>query len=515
MDSQVARTKIAKACISGPAAPPAPLADKAEGIGTNQPPAGHVVLASVDSDSYRSLRRRPMSRAERFKLGRSLRQQVPRASMGEWKAPANRRDPVEQIMQSHQGRLDWLIPIRVGRMVASPYGFLRGTAVVMAEDVAHLPSTGIQPVICGDAHLGNFGFYASPEQDLVIDLNDFDEAHPGGWEWDLRRLVASIWVAGRQNGASERECESAVLRCVAGYREEVRDLASTALLARSYQRLDVDHLRESTKDKSLRAEIKQAVARARRRTSDRALPKFTSERDGKRRIVEDFPLVARLSYAEADQVARGLDEYLGTLAPHWRRALGGYTLVDIAHKVVGVGSVGLRAFVALLEGSSPDDVVFLQLKQARRSVLAQYVHGESAWHAHQGQRVVEYQQALQTVSDPLLGWATIDGLQYYVRQFRNMKGTIPLDAIDAVALTDYAGIVGHLLAKGHARTSGASMVAGYVGSSDKLDRSLCRFARAYADQTEADHHALVKAVARGDLSVEYDEKGPGGTAFRP
>ena len=292
-------------------------------------------------------------------------------------------------------------------MAASPYGFMRGAAIVMAADVARLPSTGITPVICGDAHMGNFGFYASPERDLVIDLNDFDEAHPGGWEWDLRRLVASIWVAGRQNGASEQKCESAVLRCVAGYREEVRDLASTALLARSYQRLDVGHLRESTKDKSLRAEIKQAAARARRRTSDRALPRFTSERDGKRRIVEDFPLITRLSYAEANQVARGLDEYLGTLAPHWRRALGGYTVIDIAHKVVGVGSVGLRAYVALLEGSSPDDVVFLQLKQARRSVLARYVHGDSAWHAHQGQRVVEYQQALQTVSDPLLGWTTV------------------------------------------------------------------------------------------------------------
>ena len=176
-----------------------------------RPPAGHVVLASADSDGYRSLRRRPMSRAERFKLGRSLRQQVPRSSMGQWKAPANRPDPVELIKQSHEGRLNWLIPIRVGRMVASPYGFLRGTAVVMAEDVAHLPATGITPVICGDAHLGNFGFYASPERDLVIDLNDFDEAHPGAWEWDLRRLVASIWVAGRENGSSEAQC-----RCLGG-----------------------------------------------------------------------------------------------------------------------------------------------------------------------------------------------------------------------------------------------------------------------------------------------------------
>ena len=182
--------------------------------------------------------------------------------------------------------------------------------------------------------------------------------------------------------------------------------------------------------------------------------------------------------------------------------LGGYTLVDVAHKVVGVGSVGLRAYVALLEGSSAEDVVFLQLKQARRSVLARYVHGESAWHAHQGQRVVEYQQALQTVSDPLLGWTTMDGLQYYVRQFRNMKGTIPIDALDAAALTDYAGVVGQLLAKGHARTSGASMISGYMGNSDRVDRALCTFARRYADQTEADHAAMVAAVDRGMLPVE-------------
>jgi len=478
-------------------------------------PTGHVILAGADSESYRSLRRRPVSRAERFKLGRSLRQQVPRSAMGDWKAPANRPDPVEQIKRSHEGRLDWLIPLRVGRMVASPYGFLRGSAVVMAEDIARLPATGITPVICGDAHLGNFGFYASPERDLVIDLNDFDEAHPGAWEWDLRRLVASIWVAGRQNGASEAQCHASVASCVTAYRDEVRFLANEPLLLRSYQRLDVDRLHETATEKSLRGEIARAARRARSRTSDRALPRFTAEHEGRRYIVDEPPRITRVPEAEADLIAVALDEYLITLAPHWRRVLGGYTLLDIAHKVVGVGSVGLRAYVALLEGSSADDVVFLQLKEARRSVLARFVHGDSAWHAHQGQRVVEYQQALQTVSDPLLGWTTIDERQYYVRQFRNMKGTIPLDAIDAAALTDYAGIVGHLLAKGHARTSGASMIAGYVGSSDKLDRALCRFARAYANQTEADHRALVKAVARGILPVEYEEQAAGGNAFRP
>ena len=463
----------------------------------------HVVLASADSEAFTSLRRRSTSRQDRYRMGRELRNQVPRRSLGDWSPPASRPDPVQLITESHKGRLDWLVPVRVGRMAASPYGFLRGAAVVMAADVAGLPATGITPVICGDAHLGNFGFYASPERDLVIDLNDFDEAHPGGWEWDLRRLVASIWVAGRQNGAGESQCEAAVRQCVAGYRDEVRALAATPLLARSYQRLDADRLQQRAIGKSLRAEIKRAAAQARRRTSDRALPRFTRERDGQRRIVEDPPLVTRINYAEADQIARGLDEYLGTLAPHWRRALGGYTLIDIAHKVVGVGSVGLRAYVALLEGSSPDDVLFLQLKQARRSVLARYVHGDSAWHAHQGQRVVEYQQALQTVSDPLLGWATVGEYQYYVRQFRNMKGTVALDSIDAAALADYAAITGHLLAKGHARTSGASMIVGYSGSSDRLDAALARFARLYADQTEADHAALVRAAKQGVLPIEH------------
>jgi uncharacterized protein (DUF2252 family) len=462
-----------------------------------------VVLASADSEVYSSLRRQTTSRRDRYRMGRELRREVPRKSLGDWSPPPDRADPVQLIMESHKGRQEWLIPLRVGRMTATPYGFLRGSAIVMAEDVARLPYTGITPVICGDAHLGNFGFYGSPEQDLVLDLNDFDEAHPGAWEWDLRRLVASIWVAGRQNGAGESKCESAVLRCVAGYRAEVRELASQPLLARSYQQLDASRLQsDSDMHKSLRSEIKRAAARARRRTSDRALPKFTTERDGARRIVEDPPLITRVTLDEAEQLGQGLDDYLGTLAPHWRRALGGYTLIDLAHKVVGVGSVGLRAYVALLEGSSPDDVVFLQLKQARRSVFARHVHGESAWHAHQGQRVVEYQQALQTVSDPLLGWTTVGGHQYYVRQFRNMKGSVALDSMSGAALADYAAITGHLLAKGHARTSGASMIVGYAGSSDHLDVAMARFARLYADQTEADHAALVKAADRGAVPVE-------------
>lgn len=466
-------------------------------------PTRHVVLAEADGSAYHSLRRRPVTRAERYALGKSLRKKVPRRSLADWSPRPDRPDPVRLVEATHRSRQAHLTPIRVGRMAASPYGFLRGSAVVVADDAAHLPATGITPVVCGDAHLGNFGFYASPERDLVIDLNDFDEAHPGGWEWDLRRLVASIWVAGRQNGASEEDCAAAVRSCVTSYRLEVRRLADEPLFSRSFTRLDVDRLAGETA-RPLAEEVRRSAGRARNRTSDRALPRFTEEVDGVRRIVEEPPLITRVPDRDADALAAALDEYLQTLSTHWRRVLGGYTLLDVAHKVVGVGSVGLHAYVALLEGSSPEDVVFLQLKQAQRSVLARYVHGESAWHAHQGQRVVEYQQALQTVSDPLLGWTTVDGLQYYVRQFRNMKGSIALDAIKPKALVDYAGVVGQLLAKGHARTSGASMIAGYLGRSEKVDDAMCAFARLYADQTEADHAALAAAVARGRLPVEWD-----------
>ena len=230
----------------------------------------HTVLTGAESDAFTSLRRRPSSRAERFAMGRALRGQVPRKALGRWRPAPGRPDPVALVRISHEGRLPDLVAIRVARMVGSPYGFLRGTAIVMADDVASLPSTGITPVICGDAHLGNFGFYASPEGELVIDLNDFDKAHPRAWEWDLRRLVASIWVAGRENSASEEECATAVMSCVSAYRDEVAFLADQPLLMRSYNRLDVDRLHETATEKTLRAEIRRPAKRARQRTSDRA-----------------------------------------------------------------------------------------------------------------------------------------------------------------------------------------------------------------------------------------------------
>jgi uncharacterized protein (DUF2252 family) len=481
-----------------PARSPNPAGDRPGG-----PVTGHVVLDTGRDDGFASLRRPARARSERYELGRSLRDRAPRSNLGHWRPAADRVDPVDQLIGAHEGRVPWLIPVRVARMVATPYAFLRGSANIMADDFASLPATGITPVICGDAHLGNFGFYASPERELVFDLNDFDEAHPGAWEWDLRRLVTSVYVAGRQNSFSESACADAVQHCVAQYREQIAHLAEQPLLARSFDRLDVDRLRAAATGHSFRDEVERAARRARRRTSDRALPRFTEQHDGTVRLVEEPPLITRPSAAEFAQLAAALDGYLSTLPPHWARILAGYRIVDIAHKVVGVGSVGLRAYVALCEGSSPDDVVFLQLKQARRSVVARHLHGDAAWHRHQGQRVVEYQQALQTVSDPLLGWTTVGDLQYYVRQFRDMKGAILVEDISAGALADYAAICGYLLAKSHARTSGASMIAGYIGGSDKLDQMLCRFARTYADQVESDHTKLVEAVRRGVLPTEH------------
>jgi uncharacterized protein (DUF2252 family) len=440
---------------------------------------------------------------ERRAAGRALRDVMARKSLGKWKPAKDRADPVDLIEESHAGRVERLVPVRIGRMLASPYAFLRGAAGIMAEDFATQARTMVEPVICGDAHLGNFGFYASPERDLVFDLNDFDEAHPAPWEWDMWRLTTSVWVAGRQNGLAETTCEDAVLRCAGAYRRQLHDLAGQPLLARSFERLDIDRMREEMADWSLRGEIERAAKVARRRTSDRALPKLTRERKGVRQIIDQPPLITHVTDAEAEELIDGLDAYLETLRPFWQGLIGAYSVVDVAHKVVGVGSVGLRAYVALLQGNGPHDMLFLQLKQARRSVVARWVHGEAAWHAHQGQRVVEYQQILQTVSDPLLGWTTIGARDYYVRQFRDMKGAVTVDGMDGSSLMDYARICGTLLAKGHARSIGATEMSAYLGKGDAADRAFARFARAYADQTEADHEALGKAVKSGRLPAEH------------
>lgn len=453
-------------------------------------------------DAFASFRIPASDRSERVARGKRLREHTPHHSLGFWQPTADRPDVVDFIKNSHQGRLEWLFALRVGRMAASPFGMLRGSAQLMAHDVANLPSTGVHTTACGDAHIGNIGFYRSPEGNQVIDLNDFDEAHTGAWEWDLRRLTASIHVLGRDNGATEEQCGEAVHNCVQSYREEVSFLSKQPLMWRAFNHLDLDALQESSTDEELRGEIQRAARAARKRTDDRMLPKLAGGATSATEIVDTPPLVTHPDDSTREMIAEALDDYLHTLTPQWRRIVGGYSLVDIAHKVVGVGSVGMRSWVALLVGSREDDVLFLQLKQAQRSVLAPYVHGERAWHNHQGQRVVEYQQQLQTVSDPLLGWTTVGEHQYYVRQYRNMKGGVPLESMTPSALVDYAGITGHLLAKGHARTSGASVISGYLGKKPPVTKAFQRWAKAYADQTEKDHAEVVAAVKSGRLPWE-------------
>lgn len=469
------------------------------------PPSGaaqtRAILRGEDSDVHFSLRRH-VPRSKRMAAGKGLRQAVPLRTLGDWQPPADRGDLISQLEAQHEGRLDDIVPIRVGRMADSPYGFLRGAAAIMAADLASLPATGIMPVICGDAHLGNFGCYASPERKLVLDLTDFDEAHPGCWEWDLRRLAASIWVAGRQAGRREDQCEAATAAAAAAYRERLRALARRPLLERSFDYQAVDRLSVADFSESLRKELRRTARKARNRTSAGALPRFTEQRDGERRIVEEPPLISRVGPADEDRITAALDNYLSTLPPHWRRVVGAYAVRDVALKVVGLGSVGLPAYVVLCEGSGHHDVLFLQLKEARRSVIARHVHGEIARHNHQGQRAVEYQQALQTVSDPLLGWTTIGHRHYYVRQLRDMKGSVDTERLKSRGFAEYAGICGRLLARAHARTAIASLIAGYLGSSPALENAMCQFARSYADQTERDHQTLAGAVGRGRIAAE-------------
>jgi uncharacterized protein (DUF2252 family) len=468
----------------------------------------HTVLTDADGSAYRSLRQRPVTRAERYALGKSLRKRVPRKSLADWTAPPDRPDPVQLINFSHQGRVDRLIPIRVGRMVDSPYGFLRGTAVVMAEDVAHLPATGITPVVCGDSHFGNFGFYASPERDLVIDLNDFDEAHPGCWEWDLRRLAASIWVAGRHNGTSEDHCGNAVRSCVASYRQELRRLADLPLFTRSFVRLDVDRLAAETAG-PLSEQVARSAKRARHRTGDRALPRFTHEVDGERKIVEEPPLITRLPPRESEQLAEALDEYLETLPSYRRRVLGGYTLVDVAHKVVGVGSVGLLAFVLLLRGRDENDLMVLQVKQAQASVLEAYTR-KSVFTKH-GHRVVTGQRLMQAASDSFLGW--IDGpagRSFYVRQLRDMKWSPDPASLSEKRIGAYAMLCGTTLGRAHARSGDAIAISAYLGTGKSFDKAVGVFAESYADQTEQDFAAFTGAIADGRLGAHEDASGAEG-----
>ncbi len=445
-------------------------------------------------------------RAERKALGRALREKVPREQHATWKAEAERPDPIRLLEASNVGRLPSLVPIRHARMGVDPFSFLRGSAVIMANDLARTPSVGVKVQACGDAHLANFGMFATPERNLVFDLNDFDETLPAPWEWDLKRLVVSVWVAGRCNGLSESRCEEAARACARGYRHWTNTLSKWSFLDVWYARVDAEELRH-TLYREEGASAEKSLAQARRRTQLATLPKLTELREGRRCIIDDPPLLVHPRRDDAELLAEVLqvmgEGYLSTLQGERCTLVRRYKMVDVARKVVGVGSVGTRCYIALLLGAHAEDPLFLQIKEASASVLEPFA-GASAY-GNAGQRVVEGQRLMQAAADIFLGWCRVGGRDFYVRQLRDMKGSTDVERLSARGLAKYAALCGRTLARAHARGGDAAVLRGYLGRGDVFDTALCDFARAYADQNERDFALFQKAVRTGRLSAQEEE----------
>ncbi|MEU2157987.1 DUF2252 domain-containing protein [Streptomyces sp. NPDC019396] len=438
--------------------------------------------------------------AEQEQRGRAARKQVPRSSHGRWIPAADRRDPLGILEEQARSREPDLVPIRYGRMAVSPFTYLRGAPAVMAADLAPQPHSGLTVQLCGDAHLLNFGAYASPERTLLFDLNDFDETLPGPFEWDLKRLVASIAVAGLDNGHSEAKARQAALTGAQSYRTTMRRLAGLGELAVWYERIDASDLL-SLAGKVDRARVETQIAKARRRTSLQALEKLTTLVEGRRRIVYDPPLLDVLDLLDSSAVRKILSDYRSTLPEDRRILLDRFRFVEAARKVVGVGSVGTRCFVALLTGRDDGDPLFLQIKEAQRSVLEP--HLPRSGYKHQGQRVVAGQRLLQAASDIFLGWVSGPaGRHFYWRQLRDMKGSADVPSMNPALLGEYAGLCGRVLARAHARTGERIAIAAYLGSSDRFDRAMADFAMAYAARTVADHAALEAAITAGTITAK-------------
>ena len=444
--------------------------------------------------------------------GKAARGSVPRSAHAAWEPAPDRPDPVATLLAQERTRTPQLLPIRHGRMLRSPFAFFRGAAAVMAADLAPTPATGIRVQCCGDAHLANFGAYAAPDRSLVFDLNDFDETLPGPWEWDVKRLAASIAILSRERGF---DGEGGVRAAVGSYREAMRRFARMRAIEVFYTRLDVEAFGVFL-DMGDRKELDRALAKARRKDSLRALAKLTYVVDGVPRIVSDPPLVIPIAELLGDaeearvraQLARHLRDYARTLQNDRRQLLARYAFADAAHKVVGVGSIGMRAWIALALGRDSDDPLFLQFKEAGPSVLEPFA-GRSRIRSN-GRRVVDGQRLMQAASDVFLGWLAVaddgDGNRrdYYVRQLWDAKGSVPLDRLSARQLGTYGEICGWTLARAHARSGDGAAIAGYLGTSDTFDRALADFAERYADQNERDHAALAAAVAAGRLEAVSD-----------
>jgi uncharacterized protein (DUF2252 family) len=455
--------------------------------------------------------------AERVAQGRAARAEVPRSAHAGWSPPADRPSPVELLEQQSASRVPELVPIRYGRMLVSAFTFYRGAAYLMASDLAGLPRTGLHTQLCGDAHLSNFGAYAAPDRTLVFDINDFDETLPGPFEWDVKRLVASFAVAGRDRGFSAARRAEVNATAARAYREAMHRYATLADLDLWYSRISVDELVEQFAAAASPKQMKRVeknIAKARSKDSLRAFGKLTEIVGGEPRIRSDPPVVVATRDLFDPEERAALDEaihsmlrtYRGSLADDRRRLLERYRYVDSARKVVGVGSVGTRAWIALLVGRrGPSDPLFLQFKEAEASVLEPFL-GAGEFDNH-GQRVVEGQRLTQAASDVMLGWVRSDGpdgrkRDYYVRQLWDAKGSALVELMNPEALAEYARVCGQALARAHARAGDAVAIASYLGRGDRFDRALATFAEAYADQNERDYAVMREAVDDGEIAAQ-------------
>jgi uncharacterized protein (DUF2252 family) len=444
------------------------------------------------------------------KVGRAA---VPRSSHRDW-SPAS-RDPLAILRKQDESRVPELVPIRYGRMLASPFAFFRGGAAVMAADLATTPSAGFEVQLCGDAHLSNFGVFAAPDRRPVFDCNDFDETCRGPFEWDLKRLTASLAIAGRSRGFGKKERRRAVVSGSAGYRKAMRAFAAMRNIDVWYARIEVESRLAELRPRLARGDLREVernLARARSKDSLRALRKLTREQDGELRIVSDPPLITPLEElsdapdAEA-QLQAVLGAYRDSLGDDLQRLVSSYRYVHAARKVVGVGSVGTRAWILLLLGRDASDPLFLQAKEAQRSVLEPYA-GASPYE-HPGQRVVEGQRLMQAASDVFLGWVSAEGVDgqqrhFYVRQLWDGKGSADVERMSARDLSVYASLCGEALARAHARSGDRFAIASYLGKGDVFDQAMARFAESYADQSERDFERAVAAAESGEIQVESE-----------
>ncbi len=446
------------------------------------------------------------ARAQARSEGRALRRKVPRSSHAKWDPAMRSADPIASLLATSRNRLPHLLPLRYGRMSRSAFAWMRGSAALMASDLSATPTTGLRVQACGDCHSGNFGAFASPERRVLFDLTDFDETLPGPWEYDLKRLATSLTLVARYQGCGEREAREVTLATARAYRERTREYGDLSPLEIWYAIVDSEVLIRTAPDEATRQRRIRFERKARGRTGDSLLGKLLVTRGGRMRFREQAPTIVHLPPASrlAKQFCKVLERYPESLAQDRRLLFGRYRFQEIAIKVVGVGSVGTRCAVALYLSEGGDPLV-LQVKEALASVLAPYA-GASRF-AHQGERVVVGQRLMQCASDIFLGWASDDeGRDYYVRQLRDMKTSVPLEMLKGPVLHNFAGMCGWALARAHAKAGDATRLSGYLGNSDLMDEAIADFAQCYADQCERDFATFKRAIKAGTIAIKLERR---------